>query len=1025
MRRSLIGLSCAFLIFGCLHLQGQYFGQNKVRYKTMDFKVLKTQHFDVYYYQDDTQMAPVVGRMAERWYARLSQIFNHDLSSRQPVIIYASPTDFRSTTVIPGELGEATGGVTEPLRRRVVIPLAGPLAETDHVLGHELVHAFQYDIALGRSGGGGLENAPLFRVPLWFIEGMAEYLSLGPVDPNTAMWMRDAVLQDKLPKIKDLNNPKYFPYRWGQSLWAYIGGTFGDDSIGPLLRAAGRSGDALAALKTVLHQPAQDLSKSWQQALKSQYAPVLEDTTTLQQQGHLLISKKKNGGGSDLNVSPAISPDGKQIAFFSAKELFSIDLFLASANTGEIDKKLTSTAVSPTIESLGFINSAGAWSKDGKYLAFNEIVSGHPQLVIYDVQHGHSIEHIPLKNLGEVFTPTWSPDGTQIAFSALVNGITDLFVADVRTKAVRRLTNDKFADMQPAWSPDGSSIAFVTDRFQTQLEGLDYGPMQLALFRVATGKIEQVPAFMEGKHINPEWSPDGRRLYFVSDRDGVDNIYSVDLGGGSLRQITDIQTGISGITALSPAFSVAAHSGKLVYSAFTEGGYAVYSMDNQASLQGNPPSNALKSANAGVLPPAERNKDSAVARLVTSPEKGLPPRKTFPVADYHPSLQLDYVAPLNVGVGFSSFGTAVAGGTGLYFSDLLNQQQLLLSFQSANFGNTNAFYRNISGVAEWLNQKSRWTWGFVGGQVPFVSAAVNAVTTNVNGEPVVLEQDQTFWQLNRQISALAAYPFNRAQRVEFSAGYNNIGFAANSTTSAFSLIDGSFLGSQSQDIPAPPAINLATASAALVYDTSVFAGTSPIMGQRYRFEAGGSTGTLNFSTLLGDYRRYYRIKGPLSVAGRLLEYGRYGGDADDPRLQDLFLGFPSLVHGYDPNSFSASECGPSLGVNGTCPLFDNLIGSKIGVANAEARLELLGPLGVIPSRPIPPVEGAFFYDTGVAWTGLNKASFLGGSRDGVSSYGGALRINLLGYAVAEISLAHPNDRPQKNWLWQFSLVPGW
>ncbi|MGH9571150.1 MAG: hypothetical protein ACRD4F_16005, partial [Candidatus Angelobacter sp.] len=430
-------------------------------------------------------------------------------------------------------------------------------------------------------------------------------------------------------------------------------------------------------------------------------------------------------------------------------------------------------------------------------------------------------------------------------------------------------------------------------------------------------------------------------------------------------------------------------------------------------------------ANAGVLPPAERNKGSAVARLVTSPEKGLPPRKTFPVADYHPSLQLDYVAPLNVGVGFSSFGTAVAGGTGLYFSDLLNQQQLLLSFQSENFGNTNAFYRNISGVAEWLNQKSRWTWGFVGGQVPFVSAAVNAVTTNVNREPAVLEQDQTFWQLNRQISALAAYPFNRAQRVEFSAGYNNIGFAANSTTSAFSLIDGSFLGSQSQDIPAPPAINLATASAALVYDTSVFAGTSPIMGQRYRFEAGGSTGTLNFSTLLGDYRRYYRIKGPLSVAGRLLEYGRYGGDADDPRLQDLFLGFPSLVHGYDPNSFSASECGPSLGVNGSCPLFDSLIGSKIGVANAEARLELLGPLGVIPSRPIPPVEGVFFDDTGVAWTGLNKASFLGGSRDGVSSYGGALRINLLGYAVAEISLAHPNDRPQKNWLWQFSLVPGW
>jgi outer membrane protein assembly factor BamA len=157
----------------------------------------------------------------------------------------------------------------------------------------------------------------------------------------------------------------------------------------------------------------------------------------------------------------------------------------------------------------------------------------------------------------------------------------------------------------------------------------------------------------------------------------------------------------------------------------------------------------------------------------------------------------------------------------------------------------------------------------------------------------------------------------------------------------------------------------------------------------------------------------------------VLHYGRYGGDSDDSRLQDIFLGYSSLVHGYDPNSFSAAECGPQLASNGSCPLFDQLIGSKIGVANAEARLELLGPLGVIPSKPIPPVQAAWFYDTGEAWTSFSRAGFLGGARSAVSSYGGALRINLLGYAVGEISLAHPNDRPGRNWMWQFSLVPGW
>lgn len=1025
MRRPAVALISFFLVFVCLSAHAQYFGQNKVRYKTMDFKVLKTQHFDIYYYQGEDQMAPEIGRMAERWYARFSKLLRHDLSSRQPVIIYASAPDFRSTTVIPGDLGEATGGVTEPLRRRVVLPLAGPLSETDHVLGHELVHAFQYDIALGRTGGGGIENAPFFRVPLWFVEGMAEYLSLGPVDPNTAMWMRDAVRDSKIPNIKDLNNPKYFPYRWGQALWAYISGTYGDDKVASLLRSAAASGDALKALSAVLHKPWKDISNDFQQSLKSQYAPILEDTTAPNQQGRLLISKKHNGGGSDLNVSPAISPDGTHMILFSAKGLFSVDLFLANAETGEIGKKLTSTAVSPTVESLGFISSAGAWSKDGKRIAFNEIVKGHPELVIYDVQAGHTVERIPRKDLGEVYTPTWSPDGTQVAFSALVNGVTDLFVANLKTKAVRRLTTDSYADLQPAWSPDGSTIAFVTDRFQTQIPNLAYGPMQLALFHVDSGKIDRVPGFEDGKSINPEWAPDGRSIYFVSDRDGVSNIYRVQLADGSLYQITNIQTGISGITALSPAVSVAAQSGKLVYSAFLDGGYAVYSVDSQQALAGHAPGNTLQAYNAGVLPPSAKNKDSQVAAMIVDYETGLPASQSFPTSNYHPSLALDYVAPLNIGVGVGSFGTALGGGTGLYFSDLLNQEQLLVSFQSSNFGNTNKFYRNISGMAEWLNQKSRWTWGFVGGQVPYISAGFSTATTNIGGEPAVLEQDVTFWELNRQLAFVAQYPFNRAQRVEFSAGYNNIGFAENATTSAFSLVDGSFLGATSQDLPAPSAINMATASAALVYDTSVFGGTSPIMGQSYRFEVDGAGGTLNFAGLLGDYRRYYRIKGPLSVAGRLLEYGRYGGDADDPRLAGLFLGYPSLVHGYDPNSFSAKECGPSFAVNGTCPVFDNLIGSKIGVANAEMRLQLLGPLGLIPSKPIPPVEGAFFYDTGVAWTGFDRASFLGGSRDGVSSYGGALRINLLGYAVGEVSLAHPNDRPLRNWLWQFSLTPGW
>src|SRR3954470_4691056 len=133
---------CAFSV----PASAQYFGQNKVQYKKLDFQILKTEHFDIYYYPQERDGIHVAARMAERWRARLGRVLSHDLSGRQPLVLYASHADFEQTNAIQGELSEGTGGVTEPLRRRIILPLGGPLTDTDHVIGHELVHAYQFDI---------------------------------------------------------------------------------------------------------------------------------------------------------------------------------------------------------------------------------------------------------------------------------------------------------------------------------------------------------------------------------------------------------------------------------------------------------------------------------------------------------------------------------------------------------------------------------------------------------------------------------------------------------------------------------------------------------------------------------------------------------------------------------------------------------------------------------------------------------------------------------------------------------------
>jgi len=301
--------------------QGGYFGRNKVQYRDFKFQVLKTEHFDIHFYPEEEAAARMTARLAERWYARISKVLNHELRGRQPIILYASAPHFWQTTALEGEMGEGTGGVTEAYKRRIVLPLAGPLHLTDHVLGHELVHAFQYDITNTNASSG---NGGALNLPLWFIEGMAEYLSIGPVDPHTAMWVREAARREKLPDIDKLDDPRYFPYRWGQAFWAYVGGRFGDEVIGDMLRAGGaaRAGYE-AAIEGVLQVNTKDLSKDWHDALFQAYLPLAEVTKMPGAVARSVIKKRREG---EMNVSPELSPDGSKVVFFSERDLFSIDL---------------------------------------------------------------------------------------------------------------------------------------------------------------------------------------------------------------------------------------------------------------------------------------------------------------------------------------------------------------------------------------------------------------------------------------------------------------------------------------------------------------------------------------------------------------------------------------------------------------------------------------------------------------------------------------------------------------------------
>jgi outer membrane protein assembly factor BamA len=257
--------------------------------------------------------------------------------------------------------------------------------------------------------------------------------------------------------------------------------------------------------------------------------------------------------------------------------------------------------------------------------------------------------------------------------------------------------------------------------------------------------------------------------------------------------------------------------------------------------------------------------------------------------------------------------------------------------------------------------------------------------------------------------------------LEFTSGFRSITFDREADTQAFSLRTGDLLVDRTDEkLPSPDSINLGQSSAALVYDSSLFGPASPIMGRRYRLEGGATYGSLAYSDVLADFRQYFMPVRPYTIAMRVMHSGRYGRDSETNRIIPLFVGYPNLVRGYDAYTFDASECDPQTG---TCPVFERLFGSKMLVANLELRFPLFGAFSedrMYGAGPLP-VELALFADGGIAWTNAQDPFT---DRDPVTSAGVAVRVAIQRYMVLELDFVRPFDRPEKGWMFQFNMRPG-
>jgi hypothetical protein len=1027
------------------------FGQNKVRYKNLDFKVYRTPHFEIYYYIKNDSLIKRFAQESELWYTLHQQVFRDTFKKPNPIILYADHPDFQQTTAIDGEISVGTGGITEGLKNRVVMPFMETNQTTRHVIGHELVHAFQYHSLLDNDT---TNFAEINNLPLWMIEGMAEYLSLGKKDAYTAMWMRDAYLNKDIPSIKDLTETnKYFPYRYGEAFWSYIGSTYGDTIIVPFFKNVARFGLDYGIRKTFGYDE-KTLSRLWKSSIQSMYKPYLKDTTQTPP-GKKLIDFHNSG---EMNVAPAISPDGKYLTFLSEKNLFTIDLYLADAHTGRVIKKLTSKISNTHIDEFNFIESAGAWSPDSKRFAFSVFGGGRNKLIIVDVASGRVLNEISMGKAEQFSYVTWSPNGQDIVFSGMSEGESDLYSYNLGNKKLTQLTNDKYSDYQPSFSHDGSKIVFASDRMTYDKSLSQTITFNLAVMDVATGKVTDIDVFNGANNLNPQFSADDKQIYFLSNRDGFRNLYRYTLADGKVEQLTDLFTGISGITEYAPALSIS-NNNDVAYSYYRAQKYALY---NAKASDFKPVTVNPQELNfdAAMLPPLRAvgvdlinsNLNNFLAYQKISPD-------SIKTTKYRPQFKLDYLASSGVGVGVSTqYGAGLASGVQGIFSDILGRNQLYVG------ASVNGEIYDFGGQFAYINQTHRWNFGASVSHIPyqFGIGTQTFPTQNVNGKNVTVLSDNTDIIRNFQdaFNVFTSYPLSKITRIEFGAGVSYNYFRVDRYNDLYSIdtlaggsVNYNYLSSNKQKVPNSDeaaltgyrlsAYALYSFNVGLVGDDSFFGIAAPLDGFRYRISSEFNFGTYQFVAPTIDLRKYVRAK-PVTFAARLYGYGRFGSNDATNALYPIFLGYPYLIRGYESQTFYNSNKTSTNGYS-----IDQLFGSRIGVFNFEVRLPFTGPekLSVIKSKLLF-TDLNLFFDAGLAWSPGDKVTFgldpqqyqtttidpttnkpvvtTAYSHVPATSAGISLRVNVFGAFILEPYLAIPFQRTDVTYpVFGLNFAPGW
>ncbi|MDI6778920.1 MAG: peptidase MA family metallohydrolase [Bacteroidota bacterium] len=1020
--RKIIFIIVINLIFGIGYSFSQEttFGKNKIQYKEFNWYFIQSNHFDIYFTDGGNYIAEYTADVAEKAYHSISKSFRYQIANRITIIVHNSHNDFQQTNVIAEYMEEGIGGVTELFKNRVVVPFEGDYQKFRHVIHHELVHGVINEMFYGGSIQSIISNNITLQLPLWFNEGLAEYEAL-KWDTNSDMFLRDATIHENLPPINYLGG--YFAYRGGQAVWKYIADKYGEEKIGEILTRIKGARSVEQGFKASIGLGIEELNERWQKEMRVIFWPDIAKREEPQDYARRLTNHTKDG--SFYNTSPTISPQGDKIAFISNRDDY-FDVFLMDAIEEKIEKKLVKGQRTPDFEELHLLTPGMSWSPDGKKIALATKSGAQDAIIIIDVKTGKQ-EKFEF-NLDGIFSVDWSHQGDKLTFVGNTSKQSDIYIYEFDTKALINLTNDIFSDAEPTWAPDGKKIYFSSDRKENitpavipsnfKIQNFKTDEKDLYRLEVETGLITRLLELPGSDETSPVAVSDGKQLLFISDKNGINNIYLLNLETEEYKPLTNSLTGVYQI-------SISRDCNKMVFASLWKSGFDLFMMKTplekdlkiselepteyiKTIIQQDrhvtheiPKTDTIKIAEDIIVKPAEPDSTELYGKDIKLDLRSYvftPPSGSgdyFKKADSLVSLSVknnvdengNYIVnkyKLNFSpdiiYGNAGFNTyyGVQGSTIAAISDMLGNHQIIF------LTNLIGELKNSDFALAYFYLPERVDYGIQG----FHSARFLYITDAYGFES--LFRFRTYG-----LSISGSYPFSKFNRVDLGLTW---------LTTSRENLDYSFYPVQRRQ--------LLLTTLSYVFDNSLWGFIAPANGRRYNFTAYGTPKlgkeSLSFVSVLADYRVYFKLWQNYTFASRFAGGGSFGTNPQ----RFIIGGVDNWINReFSNDRIPIENAEDFIFLTSGIPLRGYIYNAKMGTKYLLMNNEFRFPFfGYLAAGPLPvflaSLTGVFFVDMGTAWTHNNQLQLFARNESGnvymkdlLAGTGTGLRIYLLGFLV--------------------------